>query len=83
MKARTVYVVTWDVTDVGGFEWRDNAADAHVVAGGLDDSTARVFAFRVPAKLADEDVTDWLDEVGWSDGTGSLPARVHANVVLA
>lgn len=70
----TVYVVNWEPTSVGGFEWRIDRADAEEFRRYLQDPTARTHVVALPTDLAElvltdpDAVTEWLDTEGWSDG---------------
>lgn len=71
MAGRTIFVVTWAPTSVGGFEWRTGFDDAEAFRLYLQDPTAKVHpVVVVPNEVGDdpEGITAWLDSEGWSDG---------------
>jgi hypothetical protein len=75
LRTVTVYVAAWDVVGVGGFEWDLNMTGILARVRSIDDPTTRVYAVQLPADVVrierderDEEVTAYLDRLGWSDG---------------
>lgn len=67
---RMIYVVNWEPSSMGGFEWRWTREQAEAWMTAIQDDTAKVHEVELPDEIGDdpEGITSWLDSEGWSDG---------------